>query len=160
MLRTERIARATTKENFVPLLGYEVGLLEVLSMQNLKMANLYLRNLFAACREALTCYFTISIVAFCCIVLSSCEVFIQVCVVAILSMIWYILGGLFTGNRSLDLQLWTWEMVWTSLLSFPWIPAIYTGVFSTGLCLWLEVFLSTAIHWTPPPSPCCFGIDL
>ena len=28
MLRTERISRATTKENFIPLLGYEVGLLE------------------------------------------------------------------------------------------------------------------------------------
>ncbi|KAJ8437833.1 hypothetical protein Cgig2_000387 [Carnegiea gigantea] len=34
MLRTERISRATTKENFIPLLGYEVGLLEVPSMQN------------------------------------------------------------------------------------------------------------------------------
>ncbi|OWM86194.1 hypothetical protein CDL15_Pgr011018 [Punica granatum] len=34
---------------------------------------------------------------------------------------------------------WTWAMVWESLVEFPWIPALYTGVFSTGLCLWLEM---------------------
>ncbi|KAJ0721221.1 putative EamA domain-containing protein [Helianthus annuus] len=25
------------------------------------------------------------------------------------------------------------------IMKFPWIPALYTGVFSTGLCLWIEM---------------------
>lgn len=30
-------------------------------------------------------------------------------------------------------------MLWNWIVTFPWIPALYTGIFSTGLCLWVEV---------------------
>ncbi|KAL2233310.1 UNVERIFIED_CONTAM: hypothetical protein Sindi_1511000 [Sesamum indicum] len=86
MLRTEHISRSTKRENFLPLLGYEV------------------------------------------------------CVVAFLSTIWYFIEGWFTGGiQELNPSSWTWEtiLVWISV--FPWIPALYTGIFSTGLCLWVEM---------------------
>ncbi|XP_021727287.1 uncharacterized protein LOC110694423 isoform X2 [Chenopodium quinoa] len=81
MLRTERISRCTNKENFIPLLGYEV------------------------------------------------------CVVALSSMIWFFFEGWFGES----VRPWTWDLFWASLVSFPWIPAIYTGVLTTGLCLWVEM---------------------
>ncbi|XP_042061046.1 uncharacterized protein LOC121805306 isoform X2 [Salvia splendens] len=73
-LRTEQISRTTRKENIFALLGYEVG------------------------------------------------------VVAILSTLWCLI-------RSSDDGL---SLSWDLMLEFPWIPALYTGVFSTGLCLWGE----------------------
>ncbi|XP_052180416.1 uncharacterized protein LOC127793751 [Diospyros lotus] len=80
MLRTEQISRSTKKENFLPLLGYEV------------------------------------------------------CVVALLSTIWCLVEGWFDGVKNYDeATLWDWMVV------FPWIPALYTGVFSTGFCLWAEL---------------------
>ncbi|XP_010274721.1 PREDICTED: uncharacterized protein LOC104609967 [Nelumbo nucifera] len=85
MLRTEHISRSTKKENFLPLLGYEV------------------------------------------------------CVVALLSTMWYFIGGWFSGMQEWDPASWTWTMVWDSIVTFPWIPALYTGVFSTGVCLWIEM---------------------
>lgn len=30
-------------------------------------------------------------------------------------------------------------MLWNWIVTFPWIPALYTGIFSTGFCLWVEV---------------------
>lgn len=45
------------------------------------------------------------------------------------------------GNEGISL---TWACFWDWLLDFPWIPALYTGVFSTGLCLWGEVMESPA----------------
>ncbi|XP_021643769.2 uncharacterized protein LOC110637756 isoform X2 [Hevea brasiliensis] len=82
MLRTEHFSRITKKENFLPLLGYEV------------------------------------------------------CVVALLSTIWVIVGGWFQEQ---DLSPWTWAVMWNWIVAFPWIPALYTGAFSTGLCLWVEI---------------------
>lgn len=32
-----------------------------------------------------------------------------------------------------------WAVMWDWMASFPWVPAIYTGAFSTALCLWLEM---------------------
>ncbi|XP_059641833.1 uncharacterized protein LOC132283824 [Cornus florida] len=83
MLRTEHISRSTKKENFLPLLGYEV------------------------------------------------------CVTALLSVIWYLVGGWFDGAQ--DYNGLSWAVVWDWMVVFPWIPALYTGVFSTGLCLWAEI---------------------
>ncbi|KAJ8772166.1 hypothetical protein K2173_027343 [Erythroxylum novogranatense] len=83
MLRTEHISRNTKKENFLPLLGYEV------------------------------------------------------CVVAFLSTMWVMIGGWF-DEVELDQLSFTLPMVWDWIVTFPWIPALYTGVFSTGLCLWVE----------------------
>ncbi|XP_021733112.1 uncharacterized protein LOC110699923 isoform X2 [Chenopodium quinoa] len=88
MLRTERISRCTSKENFIPLLGYEV------------------------------------------------------CVVALSSIIWLFFDGWFGES----LRPWTWDLFWASLVSFPWIPAIYTGVLTTGLCLWVE-WVSALTTW-------------
>ncbi|KAF2317474.1 hypothetical protein GH714_022614 [Hevea brasiliensis] len=82
MLRTEHFSRITKKENFLPLLGYEV------------------------------------------------------CVVALLSTIWVMVGGWFQEQ---NLSPWTWAVMWNWIIAFPWIPALYTGAFSTGLCLWVEI---------------------
>ncbi|PIN09119.1 hypothetical protein CDL12_18295 [Handroanthus impetiginosus] len=86
MLRTEHISRSTKRENFLPLLGYEV------------------------------------------------------CVVALLSTIWYFLEGWFGGGfEELDPSSWTLGMILDWISVFPWIPALYTGIFSTGVCLWVEM---------------------
>ncbi|XP_022776425.1 uncharacterized protein LOC111318054 [Durio zibethinus] len=85
MLRTEHISRSTNKENFLPLLGYEV------------------------------------------------------CIVALLSTLWYFLGGWLDGSLEFNPSSWSWAISWDSMLTFPWIPALYTGIFSTGLCLWVEM---------------------
>lgn len=63
----------------------------------------------------------------------------EVCVIAISSTIWYFLGGWFGDVQICDPSSWTWEMIWHWLAVFPWIPALYTGIFSTGLCLWIEM---------------------
>ncbi|CAA3029488.1 uncharacterized protein LOC111401417 [Olea europaea subsp. europaea] len=81
-LRTEHISRTTRKENLFGLLGYEVG------------------------------------------------------VVAVMSTIWWLIGDCIQDS---DGASWTWAMFWDGILAFPWIPALYTGVFSTGLCLWGEI---------------------
>ncbi|PON66659.1 EamA domain containing protein [Trema orientale] len=85
MLRTEHIARHTKKEKFLPLLGYEV------------------------------------------------------CVVAVLSTTWYLVGGWSGGLQECDPSLWTLTKFWNWMVAFPWIPALYTGIFSSGLCLWGEM---------------------
>ncbi|KAI3817279.1 hypothetical protein L1987_11068 [Smallanthus sonchifolius] len=85
MLRTEHISRKTDKENFLPVLGYEV------------------------------------------------------CVVALASIIWYMIGGVIDGSLEYHPSSWTWEMFLNWIVEFPWIPALYTGVFSTGICLWIEM---------------------
>ncbi|XP_060213583.1 uncharacterized protein LOC132640817 [Lycium barbarum] len=85
LLRTEHISRSTSKEDFIPLLGYEM------------------------------------------------------LVVALVSTLWYFIGGSFFGTQAVNLSDWTWSTFWSSTLSFPWIPALYTGLFSTGLCLWIEM---------------------
>ncbi|KAL3510574.1 hypothetical protein ACH5RR_029975 [Cinchona calisaya] len=85
MLRTEHISRSTTKENFLPLLGYEV------------------------------------------------------CVVAFLSTLWYIIGVCSGSTQALNPSSWTWAKFANWMVAFPWVPAIYTGIVSTGLCLWVEM---------------------
>ncbi|GMQ11505.1 hypothetical protein CsSME_00054125 [Camellia sinensis var. sinensis] len=61
----------------------------------------------------------------------------EVSVVAMLSAIWYLIGGWFDGVH--DYNKVSLAMVWDWMVVFPWIPALYTGVFSTGLCLWAEI---------------------
>ncbi|ERN00992.1 hypothetical protein AMTRI_Chr04g187760 [Amborella trichopoda] len=63
----------------------------------------------------------------------------EVAVVALFSMIWYFPRiGLFHLHQ-MDWTSWVWTGIWDKFLSFPWIPALYTGMFSTGLCLWAEM---------------------
>ncbi|WCJ42071.1 hypothetical protein M5689_022899 [Euphorbia peplus] len=62
----------------------------------------------------------------------------QVTVVALLSMAWVALAGCSVGIQESEQSLWTLPMIWDWIVAFPWIPALYTGSFSTGLCLWAE----------------------
>lgn len=63
----------------------------------------------------------------------------EVCVIAIFSTLWYLISGCLDGNQAPDPSSWTWAMIWHWVVTFPWIPALYTGVFSTALCLWIEM---------------------
>ncbi|CAD5196155.1 uncharacterized protein LOC135652505 isoform X1 [Musa acuminata AAA Group] len=63
----------------------------------------------------------------------------EVFTVALSSVIWFLLKDIFGNVHYLNLGTWTWSMMWDWINSFPWIPALYTGVFSTGLCLWAEM---------------------
>lgn len=66
----------------------------------------------------------------------------QVCVVAFSSVIWFIFKGMIDGEShqlSFGSGSWEWSMLLDWIILFPWIPAIYTGLFSTGLCLWAEL---------------------
>ncbi|KAF5469155.1 hypothetical protein F2P56_013249 [Juglans regia] len=63
----------------------------------------------------------------------------EVCVVALLSTIWVLIGGWYDGVNGYNQSSWTWTELWDSIVAFPWIAALYTGVFSTGLCLWVEI---------------------
>ncbi|KAK9276045.1 hypothetical protein L1049_005576 [Liquidambar formosana] len=63
----------------------------------------------------------------------------EVCVIALSSTMWYIVGSWFGGDPESNPSSWTWTMIWDWMVTFPWIPALYTGVFSTGLCLWIEM---------------------
>ncbi|XP_018824708.1 uncharacterized protein LOC108994075 [Juglans regia] len=63
----------------------------------------------------------------------------EVFIVALSSTLWYVLGGCFGGIQECRPSSWTWAMLWNWMVTFPWIPAVYTGVFSTVLCLWVEV---------------------
>ncbi|XP_077241074.1 uncharacterized protein LOC143881707 [Tasmannia lanceolata] len=63
----------------------------------------------------------------------------QVCVIALLSAIWYLFWGGYGGVHELTSSSWAWATIWDWMVSFPWIPAMYTGIFSTGLCLWIEI---------------------
>ncbi|GFQ08623.1 uncharacterized transporter af_0788 [Phtheirospermum japonicum] len=63
----------------------------------------------------------------------------EVSVVAILSTIWCLMGTNLDGIQGNGEISWTWALFWDWIFAFPWIPALYTGVFSTGLCLWGEI---------------------
>ncbi|KAM7277348.1 hypothetical protein ACFE04_019214 [Oxalis oulophora] len=63
----------------------------------------------------------------------------EVCVLALFSTIWYLVGGWFGTVKGFDPSSWTWDIFLDWMVTFPWIPAIYTGIFSTGLCLWVEM---------------------
>ncbi|GMI75430.1 hypothetical protein HRI_001212300 [Hibiscus trionum] len=63
----------------------------------------------------------------------------EICVVALFSTLWVVIQGWFDGNQDFDKSSLTWEMLWDWMMAFPWLPALYTGIFSTGLCLWIEI---------------------
>lgn len=63
----------------------------------------------------------------------------QVCVVAVFSIMWYIVGAWICGGEVIDPSSWTWTEFGNWMVAFPWVPALYTGLFSTGICLWVEV---------------------
>lgn len=59
--------------------------------------------------------------------------------IAVLSTLWYTVGGAPGLIQDSESVPWTWPLFWDSMVTFPWIPALYTGLFSTGLCLWGEI---------------------
>ncbi|XP_062111131.1 uncharacterized protein LOC133822715 [Humulus lupulus] len=63
----------------------------------------------------------------------------EVCAVSVLSTTFYLVGGWSGGLQEYDPSLWTWTNFWNWMVAFPWIPALYTGIFSSGLCLWGEM---------------------
>ncbi|KAF5793971.1 putative EamA domain-containing protein [Helianthus annuus] len=58
-------------------------------------------------------------------------------IIALSSIVWYLIGVVIDGNLTYHPSSWASEMF--VIMKFPWIPALYTGVFSTGLCLWIEM---------------------
>ncbi|XP_022150064.1 uncharacterized protein LOC111018331 [Momordica charantia] len=62
----------------------------------------------------------------------------EVCVVSILSTVWYFIGRWIDGTEAISVS-WNWETYLDWVFVFPWIPALYTGLLSTGFCLWLEM---------------------
>nr|XP_043620657.1 uncharacterized protein LOC122592480 [Erigeron canadensis] len=63
----------------------------------------------------------------------------EVCVVALSSLLWYLIGSAINSIPDHHPLSWTWKMFLEWIVEFPWIPALYTGVFTTGLCLWIEI---------------------
>ncbi|KAI4386488.1 hypothetical protein MLD38_004418 [Melastoma candidum] len=63
----------------------------------------------------------------------------EVLVVAFSSIAWFFLGSSTDVVQDPTTLSWSWAMIFESMLQFPWVAAIYTGVLSTGLCLWVEM---------------------
>ncbi|KAG1334723.1 Integral membrane protein [Cocos nucifera] len=63
----------------------------------------------------------------------------EVCVMALSSVILFLVRGIFSDVHHPNLGSCDGSILWDCIISFPWIPAIYTGIFSTGLCLWAEL---------------------
>ncbi|XP_057445450.1 uncharacterized protein LOC130737651 isoform X2 [Lotus japonicus] len=63
----------------------------------------------------------------------------EICMVALFSAIWCLIGSSTDGAQHPLPSFWTWSMLRDWMVGFPWIPAIYTGIFSTGFCLWIEM---------------------
>ncbi|KAE8648208.1 uncharacterized protein LOC101219169 isoform X1 [Cucumis sativus] len=62
----------------------------------------------------------------------------EVCVVSILSILWYFIWRWINGTETIS-ESWNWKTYLDWVFMFPWVPALYTGLLSTGFCLWLEM---------------------
>ncbi|CAA7401451.1 unnamed protein product [Spirodela intermedia] len=60
----------------------------------------------------------------------------QVSVIALFSVAWYVFREMSYNGQEETLISWP---SWDWIISFPWIPALYTGILTTGLCLWAEM---------------------
>lgn len=63
----------------------------------------------------------------------------EVAVVAVLSTMWCLVTANFDHIQDSEGMSWTWELFSDWIFAFPWVPALYTGVFSTGIGLWGEI---------------------
>ncbi|CAL4935505.1 unnamed protein product [Urochloa decumbens] len=63
----------------------------------------------------------------------------EVLVVAFSSVLWFIFKDGYVDTGESSFESWTFGMLWDTAASFPWIPALYTGVLSTVLCMWAEM---------------------
>ncbi|XP_066328524.1 uncharacterized protein [Miscanthus floridulus] len=63
----------------------------------------------------------------------------EVLVVAFSSVLWCMFQDGYVDTSESSFDSWTFGMLWDTAASFPWIPALYTGVLSTVLCMWAEM---------------------
>ncbi|PVH31344.1 hypothetical protein PAHAL_9G120700 [Panicum hallii] len=63
----------------------------------------------------------------------------EVLVVAFSSILWFMFKDGYVDTSESRFESWTFGMLWDTAASFPWIPALYTGVLSTVLCMWAEM---------------------
>nr|TKV91802.1 hypothetical protein SEVIR_9G121900v2 [Setaria viridis] len=63
----------------------------------------------------------------------------EVLVVALSSILWFMFKDGYVDTSESSFESWTFGMLWDTAASFPWIPALYTGVLSTVLCMWAEM---------------------
>ncbi|KAL6909433.1 hypothetical protein ACP4OV_001714 [Aristida adscensionis] len=63
----------------------------------------------------------------------------EVLVVAFSSVIWFMFKDGYVDAHDSGFESWTFGMLWDTAASFPWIPALYTGLLSTVLCMWAEM---------------------
>eukprot|EP00252_Welwitschia_mirabilis_P022180 TRINITY_DN5931_c0_g1_i2.p1 TRINITY_DN5931_c0_g1~~TRINITY_DN5931_c0_g1_i2.p1 ORF type:complete len:442 (-),score=75.50 TRINITY_DN5931_c0_g1_i2:449-1774(-) len=63
----------------------------------------------------------------------------ELCVIAILSVIWYFACNGFSGPPNVHLEVINLEDIWKEVNILPWFPILYTGIFSTAFCLWAEL---------------------
>ncbi|KAG8097913.1 hypothetical protein GUJ93_ZPchr0013g37419 [Zizania palustris] len=64
----------------------------------------------------------------------------EVLVVAFSSVLWFLFkDSSYVDVHDSSFEQWTFGVLWDTATSFPWIPALYTGVLSTVLCMWAEM---------------------
>jgi len=63
----------------------------------------------------------------------------EIVVIALLSAIWYWWTSDTFSFLHMNFKDTSWTESWESLVALPWFPIIYTGIFSTGFCLWAEL---------------------
>ncbi|KAM3310706.1 hypothetical protein ACQJBY_031401 [Aegilops geniculata] len=81
----------------------------------------------------------------------------EVLVVAFTSILWFLLKDAFVEVHDSSFESWTFGTLWDSAASFPWIPALYTGVFSTGLCMWAEMVAMA--HVSATETAIVYGLE-
>nr|BAJ84872.1 predicted protein [Hordeum vulgare subsp. vulgare] len=82
---------------------------------------------------------------------------LEVLVVAFTSILWFLLKDAFVEVQDSGFEAWTFGTLWDSAASFPWIPALYTGVFSTGLCMWAEMVAMA--HVSATETAIVYGLE-
>ncbi|KAM3294583.1 hypothetical protein ACQJBY_037465 [Aegilops geniculata] len=80
-----------------------------------------------------------------------------VLVVAFTSILWFLLKDVFAEVHDSSFESLTFGTLWDSAASFPWIPALYTGVFSTGLCMWAEMVAMA--HVSATETAIVYGLE-
>lgn len=81
----------------------------------------------------------------------------EVLVVAFTSILWFLFKDGFVEVQDSSFESWTFGMLWDSAATFPWIPALYTGVLSTGLCMWAEMVAMA--HVSATETAIVYGLE-
>jgi drug/metabolite transporter (DMT)-like permease len=72
-------------------------------------------------------------------------------------MLWFAIREYSTDSPQFNFSSFELTAFWDSFASFPWIPALYTGLFSTALCLWAEMYAMSDISATE--SAIVYGLE-